>query len=123
MQRLAIWLTLFVGLINGWRTFALIDQWDVLLIYGVRYSQPGLLVMSVIWTTLFLALGVIGWRYPRAVWLPIPLAFLLYTLYNVWLPTPTLPFLYWHLFLLIFTGLTLRFGGWRKQHQREGETS
>ncbi len=114
MQRLAIWLTLFIGLINGWRTLALFQQRDVLLRYEVRYSVTLLILMSVIWTILFLSLGVIGWRNSRAVWLPIPLAFLVYTLYNVWLPTPTSPFLYWHLFLLIFTGLTLRFGRRRR---------
>jgi len=110
MQRLAIWLTLLMGLINGWRTLALIQQRETLLTYGVRYSLTLLIAMSIFWMILFVTLGVIGWRKPRAVWLPIPLAFLLYTLYNVWLPTPTLPFLYWHLFLLIFTAFALRFG-------------
>lgn len=115
MRRLAIWLTFLMGFINGWRTVALLQERDVLLRYGTRYSLTLIITMSIIWTVVFFALGAIGRRRPRAVWLPIPFAFLLYTLYNVWLPTPTVPFLYWHLFLLIFTGVALGIGGRKKR--------
>ena len=110
MQRIALWLTLLTGVTNGLRVVAYWQQRDVLLAYGTRIPIGLLMALTLFWTIVFLVLGGLGWRKGRAVWLPIPLAFLVYALYNVWLPTPTFPFVYWSLFLTFFTAFTVYFG-------------
>ncbi len=109
LTRLAALLTIMMGLLNVWRAFAQMSQREVLMQYGASLSIGALAIVSVLWAVVMLVSGVIAWRKPSKVRLLIPLIFLTYTLYNLYLPTDTLPYLYGHLFLLIFTIFALNF--------------
>ena len=115
----AIILTIVMGLLNALRAIALLNQREVLLEYGATMPIGLLAMVSALWAVVMVGCGIIAWRWARTEKIRrfrflIPLLFLTYTLYNVWLPTPTLPYLYGHLFLIFFTllALTLR----NKQH-------
>ena len=108
LQRLAAVLTIFIGLLNGWRAVAQLNQREVLAAYGASLPIGLLAFVSALWAIGMASSGIIAWRTPHRVRLLIPLLFLTYTLYNLWLPTDTFPYLYGHLFMLIFTAIALR---------------
>ena len=106
LHRSAATLTILMGLLNGWRAVAQLSQREVLAQYGATLPLGVLAVVSALWSVGMLWSGFTAWRSPHKVRLLIPLLFLTYTLYNLWLPTDTLPYLYGHVFLIIFTAVS-----------------
>lgn len=111
LAKLAAIITIIMGILNGWRSVAQFQQRDVLIEYGASLPIGLIASISMFWAIVLIGGGVVAWRQPARMKLLIPLLFLTYTLYSLWLPTETLPSLYGHLFLTIFTALALRFSG------------
>lgn len=108
LARFAAVFTMLMGILNGWRSVAQFQQRDVLIEYGASLPIGLIASISMLWAIVFFGAGVVAWRQPSRTKLLIPLLFLTYTLYSLWLPTETLPSLYGHLFLTIFTAFALR---------------
>lgn len=107
LAQLAAVLTILMGLLNAWRAVEQSIQRDLLVEYGAVLPLGLLIAASAGWAILMLSSGIMALRKPNQMKLLIPLLFLAYTLYSLWLPTETLPSLYGHLFLTIFTAAAL----------------
>lgn len=108
LTRTSAWLTIMLGLLNAWRAITQFTQRGVLIDYAATLPIGLLASISAIWSILMIGGGLFAWRKPHKLKLLIPLLFLTYTLYNLWLPTETLPSLYGHVFMIIFTWIGLR---------------
>ena len=110
-------LSIVTGIANGWQVVTLLQQRVLLASYDVTQPLMVTLTMGILWSFVLIVGGIVTWRK----WLPsrklLPIAFLCYTLYNVFWLTPTRPFIVWYIFLTIFTAAVLnvdwhRLVGW-----------
>ena len=106
-------LSIVTGIANGWQVVTLLQQRVLLASYDVTQPLMVTLTMGILWSFVLIVGGIVTWRK----WLPsrklLPIAFLCYTLYNVFWLTPTRPFIVWYIFLTIFTTLALNIN-WRQ---------
>ena len=104
---LAIILIFLLGILNLWKAFGLWQQADLLKEFGATINPTLLLIAAAIWGVLFATASAIAWFRWRSMRLFIPLALIIYTIYNIVLPTPNMPIMLWHIALTLIAAAAL----------------
>lgn len=92
-----------LGLANVWRFFGFNAERGLLTDYGATISPVFLMILAALWAIIFVGLSILVFRGRDFGRTATPIALAIYALIYLVLPTPTVPTLYWHIALILFS--------------------